>query len=402
MGACGVGVALSSSKTQAQPAEAPVTDAQRQAGEQKRDAFLKQGIDPLVATDATAALSAAQNFVAANTDLVPQVRLGLYREVGARVFGSATWNAPVSSKQRDAQDEALLKFLDEGLQDSSQAPGIPPGDRLPLQRLAIILLLRHSRMEQVQQRLEAAWPDAMNNAAFGDWVKLRRDFLVQQGQEAQVVPMMLSAIELRLQGQHQFDPLLCQIMAEVLRDQGQSAQSLSWAKLNFMLCYFNDGETSAAAQALARTWTYDLSSDQVKAFAAAQTDASSPNPLQGVALPAFDAKLTELLKTATGQAKTLGDSQAVISLLIVQGDFTGAMRQARSHLASDMGSEDSVRQVARVFKAKDLNLVRANEFLSFYGSGKGPNPMTAFFQAQETTSAATTPAATTPAVAPLP
>ncbi len=36
-------------------------------------------------------------------------------------------------------------------------------------------------------------------------------------------------------------------------------------------------------------------------------------------------------------------------------------------------------QVARVFKAKDLNLVRGNQFLEYARTGKGENPLSAFW-----------------------
>jgi hypothetical protein len=37
-------------------------------------------------------------------------------------------------------------------------------------------------------------------------------------------------------------------------------------------------------------------------------------------------------------------------------------------------------QVARVFKAKDLNLVRGNQFLEYAKAGNGTNPLDAFWQ----------------------
>lgn len=402
------GVVLCASSAQAQPAQAPLTDDQRRADDQKRDEFLKRQVDPVLYTDEAGILSAARTFLTDNSNLHPEERLSLYREVGARLFDANSQN--IGPKQLD-NDKALLSFLDEGVQVSSGVEGYQARDRLLLQRLGVGVLLRQNQLSSAQERVQSAWSGALSGDDFLSWVNFQRALLVGQGKEKQVVPMILGALQGRLQGRHQFDPSLCLLMAQALREQGQSAKSLSWGKLAFLLCPFYDGETSQAAQTLAGTWTYDLTPDKIKAFVAAQSDLTSPNPLDGVVLPVFDDKFQELLKTATAAAKAGGDSKAVISLLILQGDYRGAMLQARSRLAGDMGSEDSVREVARVFKAKDGRLVRANGFVSFYGSGQGQNPLPAFFQEPDgaappspatATATTTAPVATTSTTAPTP
>lgn len=417
---CVAGV-LSPSVVHAQPAQVPLTDQQRQAGDQKRADFLKREVDPVLSTNAAGALSATRTFLTDNSNLHPEQRLALYRDVGAKVFDANVAN--VGQVQLDT-DKALLSFLDEGVQGSAQLGGLQLRDRLLMQRLSVALLLRQNQLPSAQERLQNAWNEALSGDDFLSWVKLKRDLLTRQRQEKEGVPMILGAIEKRLELRHQFDPSLCLLMAQTLREQGQSAKSLSWGKLAFLLCPFYDGETSQAAQVLFGTWAYDLALDKIRAFVAAQSDASSPNPLDGVAVPVFDDKFKVLLNNATAAAKAQGDNKAVISLLIVQNDYRGAMLQARSRLAGDMGSEESVREVARVFKAKDASLVRANGFVSFYGSGQGQNPLPAFFQeldagapapsvvptppattpaAATTTAAAAAPAvATVPAVTPLP
>ena len=373
-------VSLCPQCAQAQPEQAPLSQERRRADEQKRVAFTKQKIEPLLAVDAAGALRRAQEFLKADPDLVPEERLNFYREVSLKLYDASNWNPQSAPVQRE-HDQGLLEFLEVGLQESSLPPGTA-SDRLPLQKLTVILMLRQNQLSQAQQRLEERWNDAMSSDGdFLSWVGLRRDLYLRQGQESKIVPMIRGAIESRLQLRHQFDASLCQLMAQNTREQGQSAQSLSWGKLNFMLCTFNEAETAAAARTLAQTWTYDLAVSQVKAFVAAQTDPAAPNPLDKIALPVFDAPFRELLQTATGRAKADKDARAIISLSIAAGDLRGAMIWARNGLAQEMGSEESVRQVARVFKAKDLNLVRANQFTSFYGSGEGVNPMVGFFEA---------------------
>jgi len=49
-------------------------------------------------------------------------------------------------------------------------------------------------------------------------------------------------------------------------------------------------------------------------------------------------------------------------------------------------AEDMLRalgEVARVFKAKDLNLVRANQFLNYAKTGEGENPLAGFWEEAE-------------------
>jgi hypothetical protein len=375
-------VGLSASAVQAQPVGAPGarSEEQRRIDEQTRVAFTKQNIEPLLRTNAAGALQEAQGFLVDNPNLHPLERVRFFREAGTRVFDAFGQNNKLSAQERLESDTALFTFLEAGLQESSRLEVPQPRESLQMQRLMVLLQMRQNQLPAAQERLAANWNDAMGSPDFLTWVKLRQNLYMQQGQEKEVVPMVRLAIEQRLKSQNQFDTSLCQHLAEVLREQGDAAASLSWARLNFMLCGYNDSETATATRILARTWMYDLSSDEIAAFLGAQTDADTANPLSKVALPVFDAPFQELLKASTVQARANGDIPALISLLIVQGDYRGAMMQARNRLASEMGNEESVRQVARVFKAKDLSLARANQFVSFFGSGKGNNPLTQFLR----------------------
>ena len=112
-------------------------------------------------------------------------------------------------------------------------------------------------------------------------------------------------------------------------------------------------------------------------FAQAQTDPATLNPLDGVPLPQLD--------MAPPRAQ-LADPNAKLSpvvrltCLLMVGDYRGAMVLARSRLVVDVGNHDNALQVARVFKAKDADIARANQFLAYYQAGQGDNPLPAFLK----------------------
>ena len=72
----------------------------------------------------------------------------------------------------------------------------------------------------------------------------------------------------------------------------------------------------------------------------------------------------------------------LISVLIVQGDLHEAMTQAKRLLIDNPTAPEGAQQICRVFKAADLNTIRANAFIAYLG-GEGTNPMTAFFKEHE-------------------
>ena len=66
----------------------------------------------------------------------------------------------------------------------------------------------------------------------------------------------------------------------------------------------------------------------------------------------------------------------------VQGKMRDAMMTARRTLLEHPTADNSsaVLEMARVFKAADLNLVHANAFLQYFQAGKGANPLDDFFK----------------------
>ena len=347
--------------------------------EQIRTEFFKTKVEPLLATDAEAALRAAQSFMADNPNLSPAQSTYLILEAAARAYDQA----PAQNRRPTAQ--LALSLLDEGQKlwppvTDPGAGGAALDGRANLQKLAVSIALRENQLPAAQKRIEETWPLALNHFV-ADWVRLRRELYVRQNKGAAVVPMIRATLLERLQLYGSFDLSLCSMMASELSARGQDAEALKWAKLGFVLCPYEDGPVQGAAQTLAQVWlAKDLSPATARAFAVAQTEADQPNPLQAVALPTLDAPFAEAIAAALGPARARNDLGALVGLLLLQGDSRGAMLEARRQLVASAGSPDSLRQIARVFKAKDLNLVRANQFLVAYQNGQDTNPLPDFFR----------------------
>ena len=384
------GAVLNAPLVQAQPQPVAVT----RTDEQVRLEFFKAKIEPLLATDPAAALPVTQSFLADHPALDPAQSTYLILDVAYQVY------AQVPPEKRHQTAEPILALLDAG--QKLWPPVADPGaggaaldGRSNLQKMAVRIELGENQLPAAQKRLESAWPLALNHFV-ADWVKLRRDLYVQQGKEAEVIPMIRATLLQRLQIYQSFDLSLCQMMASELSARGQDEEALKWAKLNFVLCPYEQGPLQDAAQLLAQTWlAKDLSPTTAKAFAVAQTEEEAPNPLQEIALPKLEAPFTEAMAAALGPAKTRGDLGTVVGLLLLEGDTRSAMLSARTQLVASAGSPESLRQVARVFKARDLNLVRANQFLLAYQNGQDTNPLPAFFRDAPATEA---PIAGAPAV----
>ena len=375
---------------------APVAQSQPQSvvatltDEQVRLEFFKGKIEPLLSTDPTAALQITQSFLTDNPNFDPTQSTYLLLDVANRVYDQ------VPPEKRRQTAEPILELLDMG--QNVWPPVTDPGaggaalnGRADLQKLAVRIALGENQLSGAQKRIESAWPLALNHFV-ADWVKLRRDLYLRQGKEAEVIPMIRATLLQRLQLYQSFDLSLCQMMASELSARGQDEEALKWAKLNFVLCPYEEGPLQEAAQTLTQVWlAKEMSAQTAKAFAVAQTEQDGPNPLQGIVLPSMDEPFQEAIAAAIGPVKARNDLGALVGLLLLQGDTRGAMLSARTQLVASAGSPDSLRQVARIFKAKDLNLVRANQFLLAYQSGQDVNPLPGFFQETATTPVATAP-----------
>ena len=174
-------------------------------------------------------------------------------------------------------------------------------------------------------------------------------------------------------------------LIELLSKRGQSDEALKWGKLYFAEVAFDGDAIGRAIKPLSGVWARSGDLAKVRAFANAQTatGADAPaNPLASVTLPQFDDKgaVAKELSAQLEAQKTEPNRERVrriITLQLALGQWNAAMNAALDLMVEDATLPDGPQQVARVFKAKDASLVRANQFLA-YLDGKGDNPVPAF------------------------
>ena len=161
-------------------------------------------------------------------------------------------------------------------------------------------------------------------------------------------------------------------------------QALSWAKLNWVERSFDANSIKVASAVVAQALlAQPKGTELLSQWAKAQKDPSTPNPLKEVALPVADSKaLSGWLDTA-GQEKKW--QQARVSVLLWIGHDHEAMQAAvagADTLPPDAKAQrqEVMREVARVFKAHDLNLKRANGYLGWVSKPVGDNPIDVFLK----------------------
>jgi hypothetical protein len=166
-------------------------------------------------------------------------------------------------------------------------------------------------------------------------------------------------------------------LVKLLSSSGQNEAALRWAKLNWMLAPFEEKALAETTKQLVRAWsTTDVDGTSSDAFVKAQADATLKNPLKDVPLPTFS---PELIQAQLSKANSEHFDRK-FAVLIAAGEWRKAMLAARALMLEKPESTDGVMQVCRIFKAADLNLVRANAFVEWVKKPQGPNPIVAFLQ----------------------
>ena len=173
-------------------------------------------------------------------------------------------------------------------------------------------------------------------------------------------------------------PTLIASFTEQLLATGQVEEALGWNKLNFMLCAYNEKAIQNMNQLLARVWRSKNPNDtKINELLTALQDPAKPNPLREVKLPALD---VAALRQREQETRSIDDR---ISLLILIGDWQGAILAARRLMLDRPQSNQGVLQVCRVLKAHDLHVKRANAFIEYYASSRGTNPIVGFLSEVE-------------------
>jgi len=93
-----------------------------------------------------------------------------------------------------------------------------------------------------------------------------------------------------------------------------------------------------------------------------------------VPLPDFSAE--QLLASAPENNRKLR-----LNALLYAGKFDEALTVAKDMVIKSPTTDmmlEGIRSLARCFKAKDLSIVRANQFLEYHKTGKGEDPLATF------------------------
>ena len=166
----------------------------------------------------------------------------------------------------------------------------------------------------------------------------------------------------------------------------RAEEAMRWAKFHYVTGSFDKDAIARATTSLGRVWGEAEEFQKIRVFGLLQEpnpDAALKNPLSDVKLPELDTKQIQehLARTAPGKDGTQSKSKAKenIALLLAQGDYVGAMNMARRLMKDDPAKPDGALQICKVFKAADLSVRRANQFLE-YLEGKAENPVSGFLK----------------------
>ena len=363
---------------------------QGMTGGQKRQYFLRQQLAPLVPQDFERALASVGEFLQADAEQDRWDRVRFISEAGYLLYFSTP------EAKRAAVAAPTLQFLDDEIQliktRDSGDPDFQSWETRVLLNVKVKILLAAKRAPEAVKVLEqwrALRFSYLDDPALDDsplWSENWRAAQNQQKQPAPAVSGLVKEFEAGLLRRNTFARGLTSNIISELLAQDKPQEALSWAKLEFSLCPFDEGAIREATKDVDRCLSAgELTLARVNQFAAAQTDPAAPNPLDKVSLPPFD--------TAAIRAQLADpDSQASFEMRLNQwlavGDYRNAMLLARKQLVGDVTNQNAALQVARVFKAKDGDIVRANGFLTYYQTGQGDNPIPAFLKETETADAA--------------
>jgi len=260
------------------------------------------------------------------------------------------------------------------------------------------ILLASGRAPEAQTRLQAqqdqllAAPPPVSSPVFQQLARA----LVQQGKKDELVAMLQGIMvtapqflndgtQSRPRRDQSLDAFLLsgakwgwmyEKLVGTLLEQGKMDEALSWAKARAVTAGATHGAVDRANRMLARAaLAKDPTGGLAIAIVRARTSGNKEaDPLAAVPLP----KVT-LLAAMPSSSEVDGSN---LNLLLLKGDYEGAMRRACLGMTTDSDAARGAKQVARVFQASDLTLSRANEWLRFARGENVPNPLLTFFKGQ--------------------
>jgi hypothetical protein len=151
----------------------------------------------------------------------------------------------------------------------------------------------------------------------------------------------------------------------------EAKQAAVWA---FRFCPFQENAVSKSLDLLVKGLMLTGNGALLDKFLAYLKTGEGENPLAGVPLPKLSPELAEQTVAATGYK-----NKPLVDAYLYTGQFPEALQTAQSWAASgDAKAAEGLTDLARCFKAKDTNLLRANQFVHWAKSGEGANPVEGF------------------------
>ena len=303
----------------------------------------------------------AQSLLLDPAKMTPQDRAGLYGDLA------------IFQRWQLKDFEGALQTIEAGLPLTPESQGASP-----LMGMKVDLLAK-TDPEQAEAYVQKHWPRVKSSSAMM-WVVRPYLALLQSQGKTETITQVLGEIwnaNLRSLGDYRGRQLPGE-WVKVLTLLAREGEALGYARVGWMVAPFEEKELNAASTLVVKTWgATDGDGSKTEAFIKAQTDASVANPLRDVKLPVFDEKVLQeqVLQEQVSLAKT---PQEKITLLILQEQWRRAALTARGLMIERPDSPEGVMQVARVMKAADGNLVRANAFIEWVKKPQGANPLLGF------------------------
>jgi len=158
---------------------------------------------------------------------------------------------------------------------------------------------------------------------------------------------------------------------------GKPDEALTTARLGYALCAFEQSAIESMSNLVKKAYASRGEIFKATQFFAAQENPEQPNPLAEVPMPQVSEDQLAQMLQASGT-----DSRLQVCSQLYASRYQEAMMAAQEAMAQAdaQGMIAALNEVARVFKARDLNLVRANQFLNYAKTGQGQNPLASFWE----------------------
>lgn len=159
----------------------------------------------------------------------------------------------------------------------------------------------------------------------------------------------------------------------VILQQGKRDEAVQMAYWSFRVCPFNQVNVFESTELISRTLMATGNGAKIEPFLAFLKTGQGDNPLATMS-PKFTADQVQQMEVATG-----GLFAREVDGNLYVGRWDQALKAAQGEMVSpNVNQATALADIARCFKAKDMNTIRANQYLEWLKTSQGPNPVEAF------------------------